>query len=268
MKRLDFRGRWVLVTGASSGLGEEIARQLASIHGANLILLARRKERLESLKKALEYEAKVEVEVVVADLSVTGDVERITDEILKKKTVYAVVLNAGITYLGNHMELSREKFNQMVQINIVSTTYMINVLVRYFEKQQAEGGVMVVSSMAALFPTPYQAVYAGTKGFLLNFVSALSKELTNSRFSFTVFMPGGIATEMTAGDQFNGLRSYLMPVQQVAREGLSAFKRRKSTYIPGFFNRLSSRLSFLLRKDFIIKQTGSAYRKSLEKLTK
>lgn len=268
MRYLDFKDRWVLVTGASSGLGEEIARQLAAIHGANLILLARRRERLEALKEVLEHEAKIKVEVVVADLSNVDDVERITDEILKKRTLYAAILNAGVTYLGNHMELSRERFNQMVQTNIVSTTYMINALVCYFEKQQSEGGIMVVSSMAALFPTPYQAAYAGTKGFLLNFVSALSKELTSSKLSMTVFMPGGIATEMTAGERFNGLRAYLMSVEQVAKDGLNAFRKRKSTYIPGFFNRLSSKLSFLLPKDFIIKQMGRAYRKSLERSSK
>jgi len=267
MKYLDFKGKWVLVTGASSGLGEEIARQLAYHYGANLILLARRKERLEQLKTSIEQETNSEVDVVIADLSKSEDVEELLIAILRKRKVYAAILNAGITYLGKHAELPREQFNQMIQTNIVSVTYMTNLLTCHFEETQSVGGIMIVSSMAAIFPTPYQAAYAGTKGYLLNFASALSQELSNKQFSITIFMPGGIATEMTAGEKFNELRGYLMPVKQVAREGINAFKKRRSTYIPGFLNRLSSRLSFLLRREFIIKQTGKAYRKSLDKLS-
>lgn len=267
MKYLDFKGKWVLITGASSGLGEEMARQFAYQHGAHLILLARRRERLEQLRNIIERETDSKVDVVVADLSKSEEVEELLLPILNRRNVYAAILNAGITYLGKHLELSNERFNQMIQTNIVSVTYMTTVLTRYFEETQSEGGLMIVSSMAAIFPTPFQAAYAGTKGYLLNFASALSQELSNKQFSITVFMPGGIATEMTAGNGFNELRGYLMPVQQVAKEGLMAFKKRRPTYIPGFLNRLSSKLSFLLRKDFIIKQTGKTYKKSLDKLS-
>lgn len=267
MKYLDFKGKWVLITGASSGLGEEMARQLAYEHGANLILLARRRERLEQLQELIEGETNSKVDVIVADLSRSEEVEALLLPILDKRNVYAAVLNAGITYLGKHLELSNERFNQLVQTNIVSVTYMTTLLARYFEERQAVGGMMIVSSMAAIFPTPFQAAYAGTKAYLLNFASALSQELANKQFSITVFMPGGIATEMTAGNGFNELRGYLMPVQQVAKEGLAALKKRRPTYIPGFLNRISSKLSFLLRKEFIIKQTGKTYKKSLDKLT-
>ncbi|GAA4781286.1 SDR family oxidoreductase [Olivibacter ginsenosidimutans] len=265
MKYLDFKGKWVLITGASSGLGEEMARQLAYQYGAHLILLARRQERLEQLRELIERETNSKVDVVVADLSKSEEVEELFLSILDKRAIYAAILNAGITYLGEHLALSNERFNQMIQTNVVSITYMTTLLARYFEERQSKGGMMIVSSMAAIFPTPFQAAYAGTKAYLLNFASALSQELTNKQFSITVFMPGGIATEMTAGNGFNELRGYLMPVKQVAKEGLTAFKKRRPTYIPGFFNRLSSKLSFLLRKDFIIKQTGKTYKKSLDK---
>jgi len=266
MKYLDFKGKWVLITGASSGLGEEMARQFAYQYGANLILLARRRERLEQLRDILEKETDTQVDIVVADLSKSEEVEDLLNSILERREVYAAVLNAGITYLGKQLELPNEQFNQLIQTNIVSVTYMTNLLTRHFEEMQSAGGIMIVSSMAAIFPTPFQAAYAGTKAYLLNFASALSQELTNQQFSITVFMPGGIATEMTAGEKFNELRGYLMPVEQVAYEGVEAFRKRRSTYISGFLNRLSSKLSFLLRKDFIIKQMGKTYRKSLDKL--
>lgn len=267
MRYLDFKNKWVLVTGASSGLGAEIAMQLASQYGANLILSARRRERLEQLKNAIEQETGAEVDIVVADLSVPEDVEGLVNTILTGRELYAAVLNAGVTYLGRHLTLPKERFDQMIQTNIVSVTYMTSQLAAFFEKKQLPGGIMIVSSMAAIFPTPFQAAYAGTKAYLLNFASALSQELENKELSLTIFLPGGIATEMTSGDGFNELRGYLMPVQQVAKEGLAAFRKRRATYIPGFLNRLSSRLSFLLRKEFIIKQTGKTYKKSLDKLT-
>src|ERR1700749_3914823 len=98
MAKLQFKDKWVLVTGASSGLGEEMARQLAYQHGANLILLARRKEKLEQLKAQLEKEAKVSVKIIVADLSKLDEVDKAIDSILKDGQLYGAILNAGVTY--------------------------------------------------------------------------------------------------------------------------------------------------------------------------
>src|ERR1700709_1172808 len=98
MSKLQFKNKWVLVTGASSGLGEEMARQLAYEHGANLILLARRREKLEQLKTELEKNAKVSVKIIVTDLSKLEDVDKAIDELLKDGQLYGAVLNAGVTY--------------------------------------------------------------------------------------------------------------------------------------------------------------------------
>lgn len=265
MKYLDFKGKWVLVTGASSGLGEEMSQQLAKQYGANLILVARRQERLERLKEKLEKETNSKVVLVVADLSKSGEVGDLISSILQQYELYGAILNAGITYLGKHLDLTDERFDQMIHTNVISVVNMTNQLVKHFEQKERDGALMLVSSMAAIFPTPYQAAYSGTKGFLLNFANALSQELANTKFSMTVFMPGGIVTEMTSTEGFSELKGYLMPVRQVAKEGLEAFRKRKLNYIPGFLNRLSNRFSFLLRKEFIIKQTAKVYRNSLDK---
>jgi len=265
MKNLDFKDKWVLITGASSGLGEEMARQLAQQYGANLILVARRQERLEVLKRDIEKNTGSQVALFVADLSKSAEVGDLLKTILQQYELYAAILNAGVTHLGKQLDLTDERFDQMIHTNVISVVYMTNQLIKHFEQKQVEGALMFVSSMAALFPTPYQAAYSGTKGFLLNFATALSQELSNLKFSLTVFMPGGIVTEMTSTEGFNELRGYLMPVKQVAKEGLDALRKRKLNYIPGFLNRLSSRFSFLIRKEFIIKQTGKVYKKSLDK---
>ncbi|MCD0489773.1 SDR family NAD(P)-dependent oxidoreductase [Pedobacter sp. MC2016-14] len=265
MRALDFNNKWVLVTGASSGLGYEMARQLAHLHGANLVITARRKDKLELLKTELEQQTGIQVKIVVADLSLPEDVERLIAACLTDQQLYAAILNAGVTYFGLQTALSQEKFASLMQTNVTSVVRITDQLVRHFEVSKCTGGIMIVSSMAALYPTPYQAVYSGTKGFLLNYANAFAQELKHSPFSLTVFAPGGIATEMTAGEKFNDLKAWLMPVKQAAREGIYALQHRKLTYIPGLMNRVGSNLMRLLPKKLIISLMAKSYKKSLEK---
>ena len=265
MNKLKFKNKWVLVTGASSGLGEEIARQLAYQHQANLILLARRKEKLEQLKAELEKAANISVKVVVADLSNLNDVDKAIDEILKDGQLYGAILNAGVTYFGRHAELSWNQFETMLQTNVVSVVRFTNRLTEYFEKTGKEGGLLIVSSLAGIFPVPYQSAYSGTKSFVLSFATALAHELKNPQFSLGVYAPGGIVTEMTAGDNFYDLQGWLMPVKQAAREGIDALQNRKLTHIPGLMNRLGGFFMKLLPAGLITGQMSKVYEKALSK---
>ncbi|MGZ3766443.1 MAG: SDR family NAD(P)-dependent oxidoreductase, partial [Mucilaginibacter sp.] len=254
-----------LVTGASSGLGEEMARQLAYDHQANLILLARRRDKLEQLKDELEKGANVSVKVIVADLSNLEDVDRAVDELLIDGQLYGAILNAGVTYFGRHAELGWEQFQTMLQTNVVSVVRITNRLVAHYEKMGHEGGILFVSSMAALFPVPYQSAYSATKAFILSFARALTHEIRNPSFSLTVYAPGGIVTEMTAGENFHDLQGWLMPVKQAAKEGIYAFQTRKSTYVPGLMNRVGGFFMNLLPKKFITGKMSKVYERALVK---
>jgi short-subunit dehydrogenase len=265
MSKLQFKNKWVLVTGASSGLGEEMAKQLAFDHGANLILLARRKDKLEQLKAQLEKDAGVKVRVIAADLSKLEDVDKAIDELLADNKLYGAVLNAGVTYFGKHSELTWEQFQTMLQTNVLSVVRFTNRLTVHFEATGSEGGILIVSSMAAIFPVPFQAAYSGTKSFILSFANALTCELKNPHFSLSVYAPGGIVTEMTAGDNFHDLQGWLMPVKQAAKEGIYAFEHRKLTHIPGFLNRLGGFFIKLLPQKIITKKMSSVYEKALIK---
>lgn len=265
MKQLDFNNKWILITGASSGLGHEMAVQLANDHGANLIITARREDKLNQLKAELEQQAKVEVKVIVADLSAHADVERLIAEVVSGPQLTGAILNAGVTYFGPHAELSSEKFEHLFRTNVTSVVRILSELVKYFEKSASPGGLMVVSSMAALFPVPYQSAYSGTKAFLMGFVNALYHEIKNPNLSLTVFAPGGIATEMTDDAKFNDLKKWLMPSRQAAKEGIYALKHRKFNYIPGAANRIGSRLMKLLPKKMITSILAKSYRRSLMK---
>lgn len=265
VKALDFTNKWVLITGASSGLGYEMAYQLAHHYKANLIIAARRAEKLNQLKIELEQEAGVQVKAVVADLSSPKDRDRLIEESIKGQELYCAILNAGITYFGENADLSQDEFDTILQTNVKSVVHITTELVKHFEETEKEGGIMIVSSMAAFFPAPYQAVYSGTKSFVMSFVNALSFEIKNPNLSLTVYAPGGIATEMTKGEKFNDLKKWLMPVNQAAREGIYALKSRKFNYIPGTLNRTGSSLMKLLPRRFIMKQMAKTYLKSLLK---
>ena len=240
-----------------------MASQLALKHKANLIIAARRADKLNILKQELEQKAGIKVKVVVADLSVPADVEHLIKECTEGHVLTAAVLNAGITYFGLHTELPQQDFENLLQTNVVSVVKITTELVKYFEQSKHEGAIMVVASMAALFPASYQAAYSGTKAFMMGFMNALALEIKNPNLSLTVYAPGGIATEMSAGEKFDKLRSWLMPVKQAAKEGIYALQHRKYNYIPGLLNRIGSRFMKLLPKKLIVSQMAKTYAKSL-----
>ncbi len=265
--KLDFKNKWILITGASSGLGYEMGRQLAMDHGANLILVARRLDKLNQLKEELTIQGKNQIKVIAADLSLPEDIDRVVRESLEGQRLDFAILNAGITYFGKQSALPEEQFDKLLQTNIIGTVQITNQLVKYFEKSVSDSGIMLVSSMAAFFPVPYQAVYSGTKAFLMNFGNALAFEIENPKLKITVFAPGGIATEMTSDDNFSKLKDWLMPVEQAAKEAIYAMGNKKFSYIPGFTNRVGYRFMRVVPARFIIKTMSKIYGKALS-LTK
>ncbi|MBD1394760.1 SDR family NAD(P)-dependent oxidoreductase [Mucilaginibacter glaciei] len=265
MKQLQLNGKWVLVTGASSGLGQEMARQLAHNFKANLIIAARRADKLDQLKTELETSAGIKVKVITADLSIPEEADRVIAECIAGGDLSGALLNAGVTYFGRHTQLPWDSFESILKTNVIGVVRMTNSLVTYFEQPGKEGSLMLVSSMAGYFPVPYQAAYSATKAFITAFGSALHYELTNPNFSITVFAPGGIATEMTDGNKFNELKSWLMPVSQAAKEGIHAFVSRKYNYVPGFLNRVGSVMMNFLPKRFLTGNMSKVYLKSLVK---
>jgi short-subunit dehydrogenase len=262
---MDFHGRWVLVTGASSGLGREIARCLARDHGANLVLAARRAARLDELKSDLERTARVAVHTIVADLSNADDVDRVFHEATAGRHIYGIVLNAGVTHFGSFHELSWADFQAMLATNVTSAVRLTTLFLPYLESRNEGGGILLVAGMSGLTPMPYQTAYGGTKAFLVNFGRGLHYELRGKNVSITTFAPGGIATEMTAGERFTPLRGWLMPVEPCARDAVCAFVERREIRLPGVINRLGSVLMRILPQSFVTARMAAAYRSALVK---
>lgn len=262
---MQIENKTVLVTGASSGLGYELAYQLATKHRSDVIIVARREANLLALKDKITNESKSNVHVVVADLSQEEDLDRVSAYCLAQPSFAGAILNAGITHFGPHGELEWSCFERMVNVNIVGVVRLTNTFVKYFETVKMPTRLMIVSSMASLYPVPYQTAYSGTKGFLTNFANALSQEVVNKQFKISAFCPGGIKTEMTGGDDFSALSNFLEPVEKVAASGIDGFLKGKVTFVPGLVNKLSTTFLKLLPRDFIVKQTGNIYRKALKK---
>lgn len=263
MHPMELRGRWVLVTGASSGLGREMAKILAVTYGANLLVVARRADRLDALKHELEERGGIRVETCVADLSKLDDVDRVARVATTGRALYGAILNAGVTHFGHHDQLSWESFRCMLDTNVVATVRLSTALLPSLEEQG--GGLMIVSSMAGIFPVPYQTHYSATKAFLVHYGVGLWHELRGRNVSVTSYAPSGVVSEMTAGDNFVPLRKWLMPVDQAAREGVEAFRSRKYLHISGFANRVGSAFARMLPQRLTTSLVAAQYRSALKK---
>jgi short-subunit dehydrogenase len=127
---------------------------------------------------------------------------------------------------------------------------------------------MIVASMAGITPVPYQTAYSATKAFLVHFGCGLWHELQGRPVSITTFAPGGVVTEMTAGESFGPLRGWLLPVDATAAEGLQAFRQRKYLHVSGTANRIGSAFTKLLPQQLLTGLVGASYRRALQRTGK
>ncbi len=266
MKAMNFAKRRILITGASSGLGLAMATLLANRDQADLVLVARRLDRLNALKAELESTTGVHCQVIAADLSRPQDVERVFAEATAAGEVYGVILNAGVTHFGSHLELDWPAFEAMLATNVTSVVRLVTLFTPYLLARRQQGGILLVSSMAGLLPVPFQAAYAGTKAFITNFAQSLREELRGQPVSLTVYSPGGIDTAMTRDSRLSYFENtaLLQDVDSCARDGLEAMRRREGLSVPGLLNRGQLFATRLMPRGLINFITGTTYRKALK----
>ncbi len=264
MGKLSLENQWVLVTGASSGLGAEMALQLARDHGAKLIISARRAERLESLKAELESNFDCECKVVSADFSNQASYAALFDQ-LKQWDIKAAILNAGVTFFDEDTRQPWDEFEGMLSTNVAAVVYFTRAFVTYFDEQQSDGGILAIGSMGGLVPVPYQAAYSGTKAFLTHYFLGVSQELNQKPYSVSLFAPGGIRTEMNQksglGDYFNDDFA-LQSVESCAAEAIDTLIKRKVLFVPRFTNRLQALLIKLMPRALTLPLLAGIYRKA------
>lgn len=194
-----------LITGASSGIGKELARIHAS-KGGDLVLVARRKTELESLKTELEKQFKAEVEVIAADLSELSSAEKIFTETEKREIqIEFLINNAG--FGGHGLFHERNSKNDLAMINVNVTSLML--LTKLYLPGMVErrnGKILNVSSSASFLPGPLQAVYYASKAFVTSFSQALAEELRNSGITVTALCPGPVDTGFFHAANMHGVK--------------------------------------------------------------
>ncbi len=236
-----------LVTGASSGIGRAFALGLAA-GGTDLVLVARRGDRLEDLATELRAGHDTEVEVLVADLTDDGDLARVEARLADTTApVDLLVNNAGFATSGRFADLPVEREVAEICLNVLAPVRLTRaVLPGMIER--GHGGVVNVSSIVALQPLPHWATYAASKAYLTSFSEAIHEEVRAQGVVVMALMPGFTHTEFHGhvGPPAVGIPGPLwMDADQVVKSALAALGRRRSSRVPGVLNRVVATASRL-----------------------
>jgi uncharacterized protein len=232
MKQIDKNtyGPWALVTGASSGIGEEFARQTAA-NGINVILLARREERLKALAAELRTRYDVQTRVVAVDLSRDGVLDRVTDA-TGDLDIGLVVSNAGAGNPGPFISLPHERLREIVQLNVITHLDLAHHFGQRLAKR-GHGGIVLVSAVAAAGGLPYMANDSATKAYPLNLGEALHVELRQAGVNVTVLVPILVNTPVVAriGLDRIGLPAEPISPEQAVDEAFTSLLENRVTTI-------------------------------------
>jgi len=236
--------RTALVTGASSGIGAALARQLAA-DGWNLALVARNAERLELIASDLRRQHAVSVEILAQDLAQSDAAQRILEWTRQnERTVDLLVNNAGAGSSGPVIEADDAVYERLIALNITSVTELSRLYAADMVRR-GRGQILNVASTGAYQPGPYTAVYYAAKSYVHSFSLALAEELRGTGVSVSLLCPGATATEFSRRAGKADLIS-AMPASQVAYAAVQGLKRQQRLIIPGLFNRIVIVLSKVL----------------------
>lgn len=230
-----------VVTGASSGIGAAIAKELAS-RGHSVALVARREERLQTLATDLTSSYGVSADVIAADLSDPSERERLADELRGKgRVVDVLVNNAGFGHQADFATSPRERMVEMVNLNVET---VVDLTSRFLTGMidRGRGSVINIASTAAFQPLPGSAVYAASKSFVLSFSEAIRTELRGSGVTVTAVCPGPVKTEFTEVAGFGGVEdrtpnAVWMSADEIAEHAIDGAVNDRRVVVPGALNR-------------------------------
>jgi uncharacterized protein len=236
--RKAWQGKWALVTGASAGIGEAIAVELAEA-GVNLVLTARRRERLDALAERLRTQHSIRVQVIVADLTLPQAPQEIFDATEGAgRAVDLLVNNAGFGEYGEFLRSTLEMQVNMVQVNCAAVVHLTRLWIAAMVDRR-RGAVLIVASTASYQPVPYLATYGATKAFDRMLAEALAEEVKRYGIRVSALCPGPTESEFNqvAGERA-GDRRKSQSAAEVARRGLEGLAEGKPWVIPYFAGRM------------------------------
>ncbi|MCT7649178.1 SDR family NAD(P)-dependent oxidoreductase [Aliarcobacter butzleri] len=241
-----------LITGASSGIGKELAKIHAK-KGGDLVLIARNEDSLISLKNDLELKFSVKVVNIIIDLSVIGAAKEVYEKVKALNIEIEYLFNnAGFGLLGKFDELSWERQSQMINLNIIAVTELTYLFLSDMKKRNS-GKILNTSSTASLLPGPLQAVYYATKAYITSWGNALSEELRDTNITVTNLLPGATETNFGTTSGMDKTKVFAKPVSalSVAQDGYNAMIKGEVDKISGlncFQNMMIKIIPFVPKK--------------------
>lgn len=228
----DKFGPWAIITGASSGIGEEFARQLAS-NGLNLVLVARRLNLLESIGKRLTNQYHIKCQLIEADLSVESAIDKIKDA-TKDLEIGLLISNAGTGKVGKFLSLELDEIKSVNQLNAISHLSLTHHFGRRFLKR-GKGGILLSGAMGAVDGVPYMASMSGSKSLVLSLGRSLHHEFKNTGINITVLeiTPTDTAIIPKLGFQKEKMPMKPLSTEQCVAEGLEALVINRVSILPG-----------------------------------
>jgi short-subunit dehydrogenase len=254
----DSNHKRALVTGASSGFGAAFARRLAR-QGYDLVLVARRQDRLEELARDLSEAHDIGAEVIVADLAADEGVAAV-EERLATGDIDLLVNSAGFGTNGAFVDLPLEREVQEIDLNVRALTRLTRAALGPMTKR-GSGAIVNIASTAAFQPVPYMATYAATKAYVLSFSEAVHDEVRDRGVTVTALCPGPVKTEF---QQVAGVDAERVPgmvwidPERVVDQALAAVRSRRASTVPGVFNSLGA-VTVKFAPRFLSRRIASAW---------
>jgi short-subunit dehydrogenase len=235
-------GHRAVVTGASSGIGKEYARQLAKL-GSNLVIVARRLDRLETLATELKQAYEVDVQCIQLDLCTRGAAEVLFDKAtVNGQEVTILINNAGLGKYGGFLDFPFEDHHSTLQVNAITPTETTYLFVRHMLSHKKPSFITQVASIAAFQPVGYFTVYSGSKGYMRYFSETLAFELRKTNIRVLCLCPGGTYTEFFehSGQKITASgHAAMMKAEDVVRSGIKAMLKGKTVCTPGVLNKIA-----------------------------
>jgi uncharacterized protein len=257
--------QYALITGASSGIGWEFAKQLAA-RGYGLILVARRLDRLQALKDEIQKSHAVPIEIVSQDLSVLDAAEQLFGVVQRQQlNVEILINNAGFGIKNAFLESDGKRMQDMALLNINTLTQLTLLFGREFQKKKS-GFILQLSSIAGFQASPGMAMYSATKAYVQSLGEALYFEFKKDNVHMTTLCPGTTLTEFfeVAGQNVpKSLQKLGMTAEAVARVGLKAMFAKKPVVLSGLSNKINIGLLRLLPRLVAARIVGFVVRKAM-----
>lgn len=249
MSTNNTQGKHVLITGGTSGIGYELAKQFAA-DGYNLTLVARAADRLQAVSEELKQQHGIQVNTIEKDLFKPGAAREIYDQTKELGLTIDVLVNdAGQGEYGKFAETDLDREIDLVHLDIIA---VISLTKFYLKEMIArnDGKILQLASSLSKAPTPYMAVYAASKAFVLSFTEALIEELKDTNVTLTALLPGATDTDFFHKAGAETTVTYketpLYEPEQVAKAGYEGLMSGKSKVIPGVINKTQAAMSTIL----------------------